>query len=192
MLCVFNISCTHEQLQKPNNMFSEKVALSKTILNVDRRSRINIKNDDLIITNAWTALRNNPNIINNSHLNIACYNGNLLIVGQTQNEYYKKQINHILQDLDKINTLYNQITLEKPASFSARIKDRFINAKVKSRLLNNANIGPNRIKTITEKQKVYLMGLISPKEEITALRLASTTNGVTQVIKIFDKYQDAL
>ena len=49
-----------------------------------------------------------------------------------------------------------------------------------------SNIQSGRIRIITESQSVYLMGLVSRHEADRVTEMARTTNGVKQVVKVFE------
>jgi osmotically-inducible protein OsmY len=42
------------------------------------------------------------------------------------------------------------------------------------------------VKVVTENSVVFLMGLVKHKEGDDAADIASTTNGVTRVVKVFE------
>ena len=44
----------------------------------------------------------------------------------------------------------------------------------------------NHVKVVTENGVVYLLGLVKHKEGDDAVEIASTTSGVTKVVKMFE------
>jgi osmotically-inducible protein OsmY len=57
---------------------------------------------------------------------------------------------------------------------------------VKSRLLNNDDVGANHVKVVTNNDTVYLMGLVTRAEAAAATQTAATTSGVQRVVKVFE------
>jgi osmotically-inducible protein OsmY len=68
----------------------------------------------------------------------------------------------------------------------ARTNDSYITSKVKGRFVEANKFAPNHVKVVTERQIVYLMGLVTHAEGDTAAQLAATTSGVTRVVKLFE------
>jgi osmotically-inducible protein OsmY len=42
------------------------------------------------------------------------------------------------------------------------------------------------VKVVTERSVVYLMGLVTADEGVTAARVAASTSGVARVVKVFE------
>ncbi|HSC22865.1 MAG TPA: BON domain-containing protein, partial [Casimicrobiaceae bacterium] len=59
-------------------------------------------------------------------------------------------------------------------------------SKVKARLVEANKVPVNLIKVVTERQVVYLMGIVSHAEGDAAGQVAATTSGVQRVVKVFE------
>jgi osmotically-inducible protein OsmY len=60
---------------------------------------------------------------------------------------------------------------------------------VKARFAEANRFQINYVKVVTERQVVYLMGIVTHKEADDASELASTTTDVVRVVRVFE-YMD--
>ena len=67
-----------------------------------------------------------------------------------------------------------------------RTNDTWITSKVKSRLLIKTGLDSNRVKVITTRGTVYLMGIVTREEANTATDLTREVRGVARVVKVFE------
>ena len=157
----------------------------------DRRTTGALIDDQTIKVKANLAITKDKELCKQSHINAFSYNNTLLLVGQTQTLELKQHTEDILASIQGIKEIYNEITIEKPVSLTTRIKDSWITAQLKAKLLTNRNIGPNRITVVTENGTVYLMGILAEDEENLAVDVARKISGVKQVIKIISQIPDS-
>jgi osmotically-inducible protein OsmY len=80
----------------------------------------------------------------------------------------------------------NEITVGAVASVGSRTNDSYITSKVKARFVEANKFAANHVKVVTERQVVYLMGIVRRDEGDTAAQIAATTSGVVRVVKLFD------
>ena len=177
MLSIFNISC------------SEKVSPASGIwLNHDRRTAGTVIDDQAICIKANLALAKDKTLWKTSHISTLSYNNTLLLVGQTSSIEAKQRIAAIINPIPEVEHIYNQLTIAKPISIKQRARDSFITAQVKAKIMSNRDIGINRIKVITEDNVVYLMGKLTLDEENIATELTRNIKGVSEVVKIFERF----
>jgi osmotically-inducible protein OsmY len=72
------------------------------------------------------------------------------------------------------------------SSVGSRTNDSYITSKVKAGFVTANKFAPNHVKVVTERQVVYLMGLVRHDEADTATQIAATTSGVIRVVKLFE------
>ena len=60
--------------------------------------------------------------------------------------------------------------------------------EVKSALYHAENVEHLRVKVVTERGNVYLMGLVSAAEAEAATEVARSVKGVARVVKVFEYY----
>lgn len=161
-------------------------AATGAVVAVDRRTAGTIVDDQSIEIKAIHALTQNKELSKKSHINVICYNNVLLLVGQTPTEEYRQQAEAAMADIAKIRRIHNEILIGEPVSLQTRAKDSWITTQIKAKLVGSKEIRANRIKIITENGIVYLMGLITPAEELVATEIARQIKGVEKVIQIFE------
>ena len=134
-----------------------------------------------------SALGKDKELWNKSHLNIVSHKNSILVIGQTPSKKYKKRIDNIISNIARVEDIYNEVEVTKPTSLMTRTKDSWITAQVKAKLLAEPNLASNNIRVVTENKIVYLMGSPTKKEQEKALDIATSINGVKQVIDVFSE-----
>ncbi len=119
------------------------------------------------------------------HVNVTSYNGVVLLTGEVPTQDSLNAIVEIVHKTPKVRTVHNELLIGPVASIGSRTNDSYITAKVKSRFVEANKFAANHVKVVTERQVVYLMGLVRHSEADTAAQIAATTSGVTRVVKLF-------
>lgn len=122
----------------------------------------------------------------NVHVNVTSYNQIVLITGEVPDETTKQKINTIVMGVGNVKTTYNELRIAPVGFLSARSNDAYITTKVKTNFFDAKRFPATAVKIVTENSVVYLMGLVTQQEGADAAQIASTTTGVTKVIKLFD------
>jgi osmotically-inducible protein OsmY len=120
------------------------------------------------------------------HVNVTSYNRNVLLSGEVPDEQTKKEIERIVSNLGNVHVVYNEIAVSDNSSLASRSNDGLVTSNVKLRFVNDKRFSADRIKVVTENGTVYLMGLVSHDEADYASDVASTTQGVRRVVRIFE------
>lgn len=119
-----------------------------------------------------------------SHIGVTVFNKVVLLTGQTPRREWRQLAGEIAKDVSH-EKVYNQISVEGPASSITRASDSWISTKVRSLMLAEPNLKSSSIKVITENGVVYLMGVVTRKQANMAVDIARKVSGVQRVIKIF-------
>ncbi len=119
------------------------------------------------------------------HVNVTSYNGVVLLTGEVPTQDSLNSIVEIAHKTPKVRTVHNELLIGPVASVGSRTNDSYITAKVKSRFVEANKFAANHVKVVTERQVVYLMGLVRHSEADAAAQIAATTSGVTRVVKLF-------
>lgn len=165
-------------------------AASGVAVAADRRTVGTIVEDQSIEIKALHAMSRDPSLWKHSHINVLCYNGALLIVGQTPTEALKNQAEDTVKDIPKIERIHNELAIKAPLSLAARSRDSWITAQIKAKLIGSKSIRSTRIKVITEDNVVYLMGLTTTTEQTVATDIARAIPDVEKVVQIFEPVED--
>lgn len=121
-----------------------------------------------------------------SHLNIVCYNGYLLLAGQVPTEALKERATEVARKVAGVRRIYNELEIAAPSSGMTRTSDTWISAKVKSVLLAKNETDGSRVKVVTENGVVYLLGLVTSVEAQRISDVTANISGVQRVVQLFE------
>jgi len=151
----------------------------------DRRTTGTFIEDQNIELKAAKSFYSDKEIHDSSHLNVTSYNLVVLITGETPSEDIRNRIVNIVREIPKVTHVYDELTIAAPSSWTSRSSDSLITSKVKTKLLTLKDFDGTRVKVVTDKGVVYLMGLLTKAESDDATRVAQGTGGVQKVVKLF-------
>jgi len=151
----------------------------------DRRTTGTFIEDQNIELKAAKSFYSDKEIYDSSHLNVTSYNLVVLITGETPSEDIRNRIVNIVREISKVTHVYDELTIAAPSSWTSRTSDSLITSKVKTKLLTLNNFDGTRVKVVTDKGVVYLMGLLTRAESDVATKVAQETGGVQKVVKLF-------
>jgi len=151
----------------------------------DRRTTGTFIEDQAIELKAVKSFFSDKEINDSSHINVTSYNTVVLITGETPSEDIRDRIVNIVRNIPKVTHVYDELTIAAPSSWTSRGSDTLITSKVKTRLLTLNNFDGTRIKVVTEKGVVYLMGLVTRAESDIATGEAQQSGGVQKIVKLF-------
>jgi osmotically-inducible protein OsmY len=120
------------------------------------------------------------------HLNATSYNGIVLLTGEAPNATAQSEITNLAKTTDRVKTVHNEMVIGPTTNLSARTNDSYITSKVKAGFVEANKFSATRVKVVTERGVVYLMGIVSRDEGDAATRIAATTSGVARVVKLFE------
>lgn len=120
------------------------------------------------------------------HVNVTCFNLQVLLTGEAPEEYSRAEIGKIVARVDKVRSVFNELVIASNSSLLSRSNDSLVTSSVKLRFLHNSHFNPEHIKVVTENGTVYLMGIVYHAEGKVAADVASRTANVKRVVKLFD------
>ncbi len=151
----------------------------------DRRTTGTFIEDQAIELKAVKSFFLDKEINDSSHINVTSINTVVLITGETPGEDIRNRIVNIVRDIPKVTHVYDELTIAAPSSWTSRGSDSLITSKVKIRLLTLDDFDGTRVKVVTEKGVVYLMGLLTRSESDIATGEAQQLGGVQKIVKLF-------
>lgn len=153
----------------------------------DRRSAGTVLGDQNIELSIRKRLLGDE-IFKGSHINVTSYNNVVLLTGEVPTREAGLQAAQVARDTDKVRQVHNELVIAEPSSVAARSNDSLITAGVKSSLLavNQPGFDPTRVEVTTERNVVYLMGLVSRAEADDATDRARRVTGVSKVVRLFE------
>jgi osmotically-inducible protein OsmY len=151
----------------------------------DRRTTGVFIEDESIEQKALKSFSADKEIKDSSHINVTSYNTVVLITGETPDDDIRNRIVNIVREIPKVTHVYNEVTIAAPSSWTSRSSDSLITSKVKTNLLTVDDFDGTRVKVVTDKGVVYLMGIVTRSEADIATGEAQRTGGVQKVVKLF-------
>jgi osmotically-inducible protein OsmY len=122
----------------------------------------------------------------NVHVNATSYNGIVLLTGEVPDARTQTGLTDLAKSVPRVREVHNETVIAPATSLADRSNDTLITSKVKTRLIEANQVPANLIKVVTERNVVYLMGIVSRAEADAATNLAATTSGVARVVRVFE------
>ncbi|OGT46802.1 MAG: hypothetical protein A3E83_03885 [Gammaproteobacteria bacterium RIFCSPHIGHO2_12_FULL_41_20] len=141
--------------------------------------------DNLATLHANQALYVKSNQFKNTDINIATYHSEMLLTGQVPTPWQKNQAESIVKTISNVSHVYNFITVSPPLPPLKQVSDAWLTTKIKAKLIASNDVDGRQIKVVTEDGTVYLMGILQQDQAEAAVDIASNTDGVQKVIKMF-------
>ena len=124
--------------------------------------------------------------IQNENVSVTVFNGIVLLTGEVPDQ---RDIDKIL-DLTKAHKgsqqVINRLELAGKTNLTSRANDGWITTRVKTAMATSGALDPTRVKVVTERANVYLMGLVTRAEAEAAVQVTRSVPGVVRVIKVFE------
>ena len=120
------------------------------------------------------------------HVNVTSYNGIVLLTGEAPSPDIVRDIGDTARTTAKVRVVHNEIVVAAASPVGSRTNDSYITSKVKTRFVEKNKFSATHVKVVTDRQVVYLMGLVKRDEADNAAQIASTTEGVLRVVKLFE------
>lgn len=120
------------------------------------------------------------------HVNITSYNRHVLISGEAASEAVKRGVEDEVSSVAGTKRVYNEMAVGPQAGVMSVSNDTRLTTIVKTRFLEANRFQSNHVKVVTEANVVYLMGIVKRSEADVASQLASTTSGVSRVVRLFE------
>ena len=124
--------------------------------------------------------------IQNENVSVTVFNGIVLLTGEVPDQ---RDIDKIL-DLAKAHKgsqqVVNRLELAGKTNLTSRANDGWITTQVKTAMATSGTLDPTRVKVVTERANVYLMGLVTRAEAEAAVKVTRSVPGVVRVIKVFE------
>jgi len=123
------------------------------------------------------------------HININSYNRKVLVTGEVPDEAAKTDITRIVGTVQNVTAVFNELQIGPLTTFSTHSRDAITTSSIKLRLRNVTGkefFKADRVKVVTERDIVYLMGLVTRAEADVAIEVARTSSSVKKVVPFFE------
>ncbi len=157
----------------------------------DRRTFGTVIDDQSLEFQGAQLLRSMPEL-KEAHVNVTSYNLSLLLTGEVPNAEAGLLAEKQLTGLSGINRVYNELVVASPSSLTTRTADTLTTSKVKAALIkvNVKGFDPTRVKVVTERGIVYLMGLLTQAEAAAVVDVVREVYGVQEIVRLFEYIQE--
>ena len=156
-------------------------------LSRDNRSVGTYLNDNVLEAKISNEIRSDAMLSSSQiHVSPTIINGVILLTGEAPNRTQIDRILDIAKSFKNTRKVINRIELAGKSTLASRANDSWITMEVKTALFNSDKVDHLRIKVVTERAHVYLMGLVSTEEADAAAQAARSINGVARVVKVFE------
>ena len=136
------------------------------------------------------SILNTQDIYSGSNVSFVSYNQTVLITGEVRSEETKDLVGEQIQKMPNVKGVKNFLLVTpENSSLKSEANDTLITANIKSRLFiqeNETQLFPLHVKVVTERQVVYLMGILSEKDVASAIKIAKSSRGVKKVVPLFE------
>ena len=121
-----------------------------------------------------------------AHIKPQSWNGILLLTGEIDSPDVKPELITKFQAIQGVRQVVDETTITSKTKLGTRANDAWIANKVKTRLVLKTGLKANRVKIVTTRGSVYLMGIVTREEADKATQYASTVRGVKRVVRVFE------
>lgn len=152
----------------------------------DRRTVGAYIDDSAIEVNIRQHILRNETLRQQTHLSATSMNGIVLITGEALNIQVKNQVLDYARQVKGVRQVVDETEIAGKTGFMSRTNDTWLTTKVKSTLYAKTGFDANRVKVVTERGTVYLMGVVTRQEATQAVEVVRYIDGVVRVVKVFE------
>jgi len=163
-------------------------AATTAVVAHDRRTAGTMVEDQSIELKAYDRLAQDEEIKQGSRINVTSYNKMVLLTGQANSEAIRGKAEQLVSQVEQVRRVVNEIEIGSTASFGEHSRDVALTAEVKLKLSNVKlpDFDSLRVKVVTERGSVYLMGLLTREEAKAVTDVVRYISGVRRVVKVFE------
>ncbi|MDF1583056.1 MAG: BON domain-containing protein [Methyloprofundus sp.] len=155
----------------------------------DRRSSVVIALDENIEDSAIIQLHALDDVKEHAHFNITSYNGKVLVTGEAESEAIREKIIANIRIISGVKLVHNEMVVAPISTMQARSEDVLITIKVKdalTKIKGKPGFDATRVKVITERKVVYLMGIVHEEEGVAAAKVVQNVADVSKIVAVFE------
>lgn len=154
------------------------------VMAVDRRTAGTQIEDEGIELRAASRIR--ESFGDRVHVNVTSFNRQVLLTGEVPNAQDRQKVEQLMGQVENVLSVVNDLAVMSASGLGQRSNDTFITGKVRASLIEAKDVPASALKVITERNVVYLMGLVTSKEAARATEIARGVSGVTKVVRVLD------
>jgi osmotically-inducible protein OsmY len=158
------------------------------VIATDRRTTGTVLDDQTMEIQVVDHLYSAVEIDESDHIKVEVYQGVVLLVGEVQTESNVQLAGARAAELENVNRVVNELEVAESASTGERLDNTWLTTKVNAALVKENPVhgfDATRVKVVSSRNNVYLMGLVSRAEGDAAAEVARNVSGVEKVVKVF-------
>jgi osmotically-inducible protein OsmY len=154
----------------------------------DRRTLGVYVEDQSIEFKAVEQLSADEQISQQCNISVTSYNMVVLLTGQAADQALRERAERLVSGVERVRRVVNEIEIGSTASLGELTRDSALTTEVKFRLtqIDVPDFDPMRVKVVTERGVVFLMGLLTQEEAQAVTDLVRHVSGVRRVVKVFE------
>lgn len=154
----------------------------------DRRPLPDLVVDQGIEMAATRSFQRSALLTRDSHIRVVSYNGVVLLAGEVPSEAASAKAEQIVRELDGVRRLVNELAVTESSHLGTRLKDTALTARVKTAIggIDRENFDATRVKVVSVRGNIYLMGLVTQAEGEAVLEKVRYVKGVDRVVSVFE------
>lgn len=159
------------------------------VVATDRRSAGTVIDDQTAEVRVSDHIYSADEFDGGDHVKVEVNGGVVLLIGEVTSEAKKVLATERAAAVPNVDRVVNELIVEKSASLGQRIDSTWLTTKVNTALLAKNPVpgfDPTRIKVITSRNSVYLMGVVSREEGEAVAEVVRNVGGVERVVKVFN------
>lgn len=154
----------------------------------DRRELSSLVDDASIERITRTRLRRDGRFAR-SHVRPVAYNGRLLLIGEVDAEHLVEAAGQLAAGVPRVREVINELVVQPMTGPLTRSRDALLVAQVNTalqRIDDLPGFDATRVKVVSVRREVYLMGLVTEEEARRAIETARWVSGVERVAHAFE------
>jgi osmotically-inducible protein OsmY len=155
-------------------------------LYMERRTIGRNIDDNTLELKLRTVYLSDENLGSAVNVSVTVINGIVLLTGEVHKDNQRKHAEKLARSYTETREVVNELELSGRTNLNSRANDSYITGKVKSKLIRADGVPSTNIKVVTERGKVYLLGLVTKEEAEAAVKATQTISGVTHIVKVFE------
>lgn len=152
----------------------------------DRRTVGTYVDDNAVEVKIRRALRNDTQIGGGTRISVTSMNGIVLLTGEVATNEQGRRATGIARGYTEARQVINQLVIAPVSTFGNRSHDSWLTTKAKSALLFDRSVSADRIKVVTDRATIYLMGVVTREEADAAVEATHQLRGVDRIVKVFE------
>jgi osmotically-inducible protein OsmY len=154
----------------------------------DRRTTGTIVEDQGIELKIYDLISKDERYKQKSSIHVTSYNMVVLLTGQASDQALIKKAEQLAAGVARVRRVVNEIELGSTSTLVENSRDVALTTEVKVRLakIEIPGFDPLRVKVVTERGAVFLLGLITKQEADAVTNVVRHIGGVRRVVRVFE------